>query len=60
MLSTLFSIIVTALAWIALIAYLCWAIWVLYRLIVKPGKNGTLPWLYILIGFVVATQVVGV
>ncbi len=45
MLSTLFSIIVTALAWIALIAYLCWAIWALYRLIVKPGKNGTLPWL---------------
>jgi len=45
MLSALFSIIATALGWIALIAYICWAIWAIYRLIAKPGKNGNLPWL---------------
>lgn len=29
----------------ALIAYVLWALWALYRAIFKSGKNGTLPWL---------------
>lgn len=32
-------------AYSALFLYVIWALFVLYRIIFKPGKNGSLPWL---------------
>ena len=45
MLYSIFSFILQVIGWVGLIYYLCWAVYALYRAMVKAGKNGTLPWL---------------
>ncbi len=39
------SFLLKLIGWGALIAYLGWAVYALYRAIFKAGKNGSLPWL---------------
>jgi hypothetical protein len=39
------SFLLKVICWAALIIYLGWAVWALWRVIAKPGKNGNLPWL---------------
>ena len=41
----MFSFLLKVVCLFALIAYIVWAVYVLYRAIFKPGKNGSLPWL---------------
>ena len=38
------SFLLKVICWAALIIYLGWAVWALWR-VAKPGKNGNLPWL---------------
>ena len=39
------SFLLKGICWAALIIYSGWALWALWRIIAKPGKNGNLPWL---------------
>lgn len=39
------SFLLKLIGWGALISYLGWAVYALYRTIFKAGKNGSLPWL---------------
>lgn len=44
LLNTLFVILVNVIGWGFLIAGVAGFIYVVYRLIFHPGKNGSLPW----------------
>ncbi len=39
------SFLLKVICYVVLVAYVGWFFYVLYRLVFKPGKNGTLPWL---------------
>lgn len=41
----MFSLLLKVICYGALLAYVGWALYALYRSVFKAGKNGSLPWL---------------